>query len=134
VVIDLWSEIIKYMCHHQYALGRSDKIYSGYRNMTKDEFEYHKHKFLDYYWTNRGLYVFDKMKQLGGSNYLQVDNYTVTYDLFAIHFRSVKKNEKTTIDNEMATESLLLKLRDKMSKRSDFASYDNILTLLVPNI
>lgn len=35
IILDLWNDIIKYMCHHQYALGIHNKTYIGYRNMTK---------------------------------------------------------------------------------------------------
>lgn len=135
VAVDLWSEIIKYMCRHQYALGISDCIYSGYRAMSKDEFGHHKHKFLDYYWTNRGIYVLDKLKQLGGSNYLTVDNYLVKYDYHTIKFRSVNKNEKTTLgDNLTMQNSELLYLNNTKSKRTHFYNYDIVLILLVPDI
>ena len=66
IVFHLWCEIAKYMDYHQYALciqEKNRKIPLGYREITLNEFDNQKEKFIKYYWRNNGVYTFDEINQ-----------------------------------------------------------------------
>lgn len=133
ILIDLWSEIIKYMYYHQYALGIHNKTHIGYRKMTKDEFDSHKVNFLNYYWMNKGIYSLD---DLGSSEnkFLTVDGHYIKFNSYVISFSSISKNNKTLIKSKMFTDAKMFNVDDYKVNMQNFYLQDSILVLLVPDI